>query len=311
MPAPRPTISSTDQSLRIACLIYRGNPHCGGQGVYSRHLTRELTELGHDVDGVRRAALARARRPGRARARSRASTSTARRTRSGCRGRASSATRVDLQEFAIMCTAGFPEPYTFSLPGPRSCCATAAHDFDLVHDNQCLGTRPARHDRARRLAVRRTRCTTRSPSTATSTWPHTTSPWRKLTLRRWYGFLEHADAGRAPASRATSPCRRTRKQDIVAQMGVARRPAAHRAGRRRPGAASVRCPHVARVPGRLMTTASADVPLKGLTSLIEALAKVRTERDDAHLVVIGQPRDKSRDPRAARAARPAATRSSS
>jgi glycosyltransferase involved in cell wall biosynthesis len=53
---------------------------------------------------------------------------------------------------------------------------------------------------------------------------------------------------------------------------------------------------VKRVPGRLMTTASADVPLKGLTYLIEALAKVRTERDDAHLVVIGQPRHKSAVP---------------
>jgi len=55
-------------------------------------------------------------------------------------------------------------------------------------------------------------------------------------------------------------------------------------------------PDVARVPGRLMTTASADVPLKGLTYLIEALAKVRTERPDAHLVVIGQPRHKSAVP---------------
>ena len=38
--------------LRIAFLIYRGNPHCGGQGVYSRHLTRELDRArarGHDV----------------------------------------------------------------------------------------------------------------------------------------------------------------------------------------------------------------------------------------------------------------------
>jgi len=51
-------------------------------------------------------------------------------------------------------------------------------------------------------------------------------------------------------------------------------------------------PHVARVPGRLMTTASADVPLKGLVPLLEALAKVRTERH-AELVVVGQPRDGS------------------
>ena len=36
--------------LRIAFLVYRGNPHCGGQGVYTRHLTRELVALGHSVE---------------------------------------------------------------------------------------------------------------------------------------------------------------------------------------------------------------------------------------------------------------------
>jgi glycosyltransferase involved in cell wall biosynthesis len=45
---------------------------------------------------------------------------------------------------------------------------------------------------------------------------------------------------------------------------------------------------VARIPGRLVTTASADVTMKGLRYLLEALAKLRTERDDLHLVVIGK-----------------------
>jgi glycosyltransferase involved in cell wall biosynthesis len=52
-------------------------------------------------------------------------------------------------------------------------------------------------------------------------------------------------------------------------------------------------PHVARVPGRIMTTASADVPLKGLVYLLEALAKLRTEEPEAHLVVVGEPRPAS------------------
>jgi glycosyltransferase involved in cell wall biosynthesis len=46
-------------------------------------------------------------------------------------------------------------------------------------------------------------------------------------------------------------------------------------------------PHVARIPGRLITTASADVALKGLQYLLEALAKLRTERD-VTLTVIGR-----------------------
>jgi glycosyltransferase involved in cell wall biosynthesis len=44
-----------------------------------------------------------------------------------------------------------------------------------------------------------------------------------------------------------------------------------------------------------MTTASADVALKGLVPLLEALAKVRTERD-AELVVVGKQRDGSSIP---------------
>ena len=47
-------------------------------------------------------------------------------------------------------------------------------------------------------------------------------------------------------------------------------------------------PEVDAVPGRLVTTASADVAMKGLKFLLEAVAKLRTERDDVHLVVIGR-----------------------
>jgi len=46
-------------------------------------------------------------------------------------------------------------------------------------------------------------------------------------------------------------------------------------------------PDIARVPGQILTTASADVALKGLRYLLEAVAKLRTERD-VNLVVIGK-----------------------
>src|SRR3979411_417735 len=39
-----------NRPLRIALLSYRSKPHCGGQGVYVRHLTRELHALGHRVE---------------------------------------------------------------------------------------------------------------------------------------------------------------------------------------------------------------------------------------------------------------------
>src|SRR5258707_9941965 len=41
---------STDRPPRVALLSYRSKPHCGGQGIYVRHLSRELVALGHHVE---------------------------------------------------------------------------------------------------------------------------------------------------------------------------------------------------------------------------------------------------------------------
>ena len=49
-------------SLRVALLSYRSKPHCGGQGVYVRHLSRELVALGHQVEVFSGSAVPRPRR---------------------------------------------------------------------------------------------------------------------------------------------------------------------------------------------------------------------------------------------------------
>jgi glycosyltransferase involved in cell wall biosynthesis len=36
--------------MRVLFLCYRGNPYCGGQGIYLYHLTRELSKLGVEID---------------------------------------------------------------------------------------------------------------------------------------------------------------------------------------------------------------------------------------------------------------------
>jgi glycosyltransferase involved in cell wall biosynthesis len=197
---------------------------------------------------------------------------------------------IDLAEFGLMCTAGFPEPLTFSwrirkeLAGRRG-------QFDLVHDNQCFGRgllgvmedgwpliatlhHPITVDRDLERSAARTRR-------------------RRLALRRWYGFLgmQMRVARQVPDILTVSE---SSKRDIVTQMGVR----ADRLDVVPVGVDHLRfrpLPDVSRVPGRLMTTASADVPLKGLVPLLEALAKVRTERH-ADLVVVGKPRPESHVP---------------
>ena len=78
-------------SMRIALLSYRSKTHCGGQGVYVRHLSRGLVELGHDVEVFSGQPYPRSSIPGSG-SPSLASTSTANPTRSGCRVPARSAT---------------------------------------------------------------------------------------------------------------------------------------------------------------------------------------------------------------------------
>ena len=129
---------SLTATLRVAVLAYRGNPHSGGQGVYVHYLTRELLAPRPPRRGLQRAAVPAAG-AGRAGSwRCPASTSTGPRTRSARRRWPSSATSSTWLEFATMCAAGFPEPLTFSLRARRAL-RSRRHDFDVVHDNQCLG----------------------------------------------------------------------------------------------------------------------------------------------------------------------------
>ena len=46
----RTCVDTNDRPLRIALVSYRSKPHCGGQGIYLRHLSRELA--GEDLDVV-------------------------------------------------------------------------------------------------------------------------------------------------------------------------------------------------------------------------------------------------------------------
>ena len=274
---------SLDGPLRVALLVYRGKPHCGGQGIYTRHLSAALADLGHHVEVFsgppypeldERVALHRLpsldlyRHPDPFRI------PHPREFRSS----------IDALEFALMCTAGFPEPLTFTLRVRRAL-AARRHDFDVVHDNQSLGTgllglrelglpvlatihHPITVDRRVELA-------------------HAPNPIRNLTLRRWYGFtrMQTRVARRLPRVITVSD---SSAADIVADHGVDRDrirvvPVGVDPERFRPLLS------VARVPGRIMTTASADVAMKGLTHLLEAVAKVRTERPEVELVVVGRP----------------------
>jgi len=276
--------------LRVAYLVYRGNPHCGGQGVYTRYLARELAALGHRVEVFSGPPYPELDDPGQL---TRVPSLDLYRPDNPFRvpWPWEFRSRIDVQEFAIMCAAGFPEPYTFSLR-VRRLLRNRRHEFDLLHDNQCLGTGLARMiDDGWPVLT-----TLHHPITVDRDLDlaHERRRWRRITLRRWYGFLDmQAKVARGIPRHVTVS--ESSKLDIAAQMDIPLErlhvvPVGVDPETFRP------LPGVPRVRGRIMTTASADVPMKGLAPLLEALAKVRTERDDAHLVVIGKMKGKSSIP---------------
>ena len=271
-----------DAPLRIALLAYRGKPHVGGQGVYVRHLAKALADLGHHVEVLggqpypeldSRVSLVELpsldiyndyfpmRMPGLWELKD----------------------WTDLAEVTSFSFGQFPEPLAFSLRAWRHLHGRTG-DFDLVHDNQSLGYGL--------LAIERdglpVLSTIHHPITVDRRLEleHAEGWYKRLTLRRWYSFT----------NMQTRVAKRMARVVTVSENSFHDIARDHQVDPNRMAIVPVGVdvdlfrprPEVAPVPGRLITTASADVTMKGLSYLLEALAKIRTERDDAHLVVIGK-----------------------
>ncbi len=282
-----PAAGDTVRPLRIALLGYRSNPFSGGQGIYISALARALTDLGHSVDVisgppypqldddiplVRIPSLdlyavdnhVTALRP--------------RHFRS----------LTDLGEYFSMLTGGFPEPWTF---GRRLVKWMRTHGagYDVVHDNQslCHGLLELQ-----RLGL---------PVVATIHHPiqrdreialdHATGWRQRLLIRRWHAFigmqeqvvrrLEHVvTVSSASRDDIASAFRVPAASIDVVHNGIdtdAFRP----------------LPAIRRETELLMTVASADQPLKGLSHLLDALARLRRTRPKLRLLVIGRLREDS------------------
>lgn len=271
-----------DGPLRLAYLTYRGKPHVGGQGVYTRHLTKALVDLGHTVEVFggqpypvldERVPLTKLPSldifndtyPGRLPA------------------YWEHKSWPDALETLQFLTGTFSEPLAFSYRALREL-KGRVREFDLVHDNQCLGYGILSIEKILPTIVTLHHPITKDRELEMS---HASNWRKKLSVGRWYSFVKMQGrvASRMPRIVVVS---QNSIDDIHADMGVP-------LDRMRlvpvgvdPDLFTPR-PEVARRPGRLITTASADVALKGLSYLLEAMAKLRTERD-VTLTIIGKPK---------------------
>jgi glycosyltransferase involved in cell wall biosynthesis len=271
-----------DRPLRICLLSYRSNPHCGGQGVYLKQLSRALADLGHHVevlsgppdpqlDGdipVHRvpsldlydpADPFRLPRP------------------------AELASLPNVYEWLNVSTMGFPEPFLFGLRAYQFL-QRNGHRYDVIHDNQSLSY--GLWALSRRL-----------PTLATIHHPITVDLdiairaeryfWRKLKQLRWYSFIhmQKQVARTLPYILTVSECaRRDISRDFTIPLERFRIV---------PNGINTDLfyplPDVQRDSHRIIVTNSADTPLKGLVYLLHAIADIRCRRP-VRLVVIGQPK---------------------
>jgi glycosyltransferase involved in cell wall biosynthesis len=167
-----------------------------------------------------------------------------------------------------------------------------AGDFDVVHDNQSLGA-----------ALLGVESVTGLPLVASIHHPisvdrridlATAPTWQKrLSVRRWYAFVR-MQARVARRTRMVLTPSESSKRDVVQEFGVD------------PDRVRVVLlgvddgfvpPTAPRVPGRILAMASADAPMKGIATLLEAFAKLRTERPELELVLVTRPQPGGRTER--------------
>jgi glycosyltransferase involved in cell wall biosynthesis len=270
--------------LRVCLLTYRGNPRSGGQGIYVRLLSQALLELGHRVDvwsgqpypelvdGVglvrlpsldlwneeqllRLPSLRKLVDP------------------------------INLSEYAHTKLGAFREPISFSQRVARQF-RLAAHSrrYDIVHDNQSLGPGLLQLPAALPVVA-----TIHHPVTIDRSIALANAKGRSqlFGLKRWYSFLDTQLAVSRQLDRILTVSEASR-QDLQREYGIAPE-------RMRVVGNGINLqdfqplPGFARKDDELITTLSADSPLKGFRFLLEALAMLRDKRPSLRLKVIGQP----------------------
>jgi glycosyltransferase involved in cell wall biosynthesis len=193
---------------------------------------------------------------------------------------------INVMEWIGVSTMGFPEPFTFGLRVQRFL-RDKFDRYDIIHDNQSLSYSLQ--------ALQK-----RLPTIATIHHPITVdrrlalkaarNPYRKLQQRRWFSFvrMQKKVARTLHKIITVSECAR---EDISREFSVP----SHRFKVVPNGINTEHfypLPEVPREKNRIIVTNSADIPLKGLVYLLEAVHEV-ARTHDVKLTVVGEPKKDS------------------
>lgn len=288
--APESKDAASDGGLRVALLTHVGHPHSGGFGVYVRQLSRALRDRGHTVhvysgppypdleEGIR---LIRV--PG-LRIFQRTDRWKALRPKHLL-------SLTDLMEWIGAVSGGFPIPRTFGRRVAERF-RTQRPDYDVVHDNYGLHYglieimksgypvvssvhHPPTVDRSIALEAAR-------------------NPGERLRVRRWFSYVRMQKKVAREIPRFITGSQRAR-EDLEEDFGlpsdrVSVVPYGVPTDRFRPREG------VSTDPGRLLTVSSSQWLRhnKGFGTLLEAFSRMRGERPELELVVVGDADDEGR-----------------
>jgi len=273
--------------LKIGLLSYRSHPYSGGQGIYIKHLSKALKGLGHEVsvlsgppypeldqsielikipslglfeteDRMKKFNLNLFFNP------------------------------IDFYEWITVMTGGFPEPYTYGKRVLRYL-RENQKEFDIILDNQSLSGSLLSIQKIYPLAV-----TIHHPITKDYKLEmESASNWKeKLSSTRWHNFLPMQKRV-VPRLQNIICVSQPSKEDVINEFLAAKDnirviPNGIDINTFKPSGLTKE------LNFRIVTTASADIPLKGLRHLLSALPRIIGKFPLTTLTVIGKSPKKSK-----------------
>lgn len=267
-------------ALKICLLGYRSAPFGGGQGIYIKYLSKALVDCGHQVDVISgqpyphldpRVRLIKL--PGMNLYETGLGSIRAHHLKS----------LTNIIEWTGKLTGRFSEPHCFGRRVYKYLQRAGRH-YDIIHDNQCLSWGTLKLQQRGFALV----TTIHHPITsdleialsAANDWAS------RMMIKRWHSFLTMQKKV-ARRLRHVVTVSQQSQQDIAHAFGIA------------PSAINLvyngidtdefkPVDGVQKTPYRIMATASADAPMKGVKYLLEAVALLKQYYPELTLLVVGK-----------------------
>ena len=269
------------KKLKIAFLSYRSKPFSGGQGIYVKYLSKALYDLGHEIDVFSgppypdldpKIKLVKIPSLGLYEKKSKLYDVNPMELLNP----------INLFEWLSANSGGFPEPYTFG-KRIKKILKKNLHKYDVIHDNQSLAYELLFFQKRKPLVT-----TIHHPISLDLAYQlqSTNDIFLKLLMRRWHSFLVMQRFVAKRLNKIIVPSNSS-IDDIQDEFRVEK----NKMERVMNGIdLNVFYPDskIQKIPFKLVTVASADVPLKGLDYLLKALSDLAEVYSDISLSIIGE-----------------------